>query len=322
MTKGLAYIGKIVGLDPIENADNIMLATVICGVGGKWRGVVRKRDFLPLDKCIVFLPDALVPECDEMRFMEKSGWRVKMQRFRGAPSEVLIMPHPEQDLQLTGEDVTEQYGVRKYIKPVPESLQGTAKGAFPGFIPKTDELDWQRVPEMVKELKGKPYYISQKCDGSSTTAYKWHGVFGICSRNWELEKEEENGFWKVAQKYDLENRLPEGMALQWETCGPKIQKNPMQLRHTSGFAFNAYNIDKHEYLEYNAFMEFCKKLNFPICKVLEWGVEFAYDGDLGPLAKGKYEDHVHEGIVIRSCWNVGNGKPISFKVINLDYENG
>lgn len=133
---GLVYVGRILALDTIENADYIVCATVVCGIGGKWRGVVTKGIYEVGSKCIVYLPDALIPESEEMAFMKSSNWRVKMRRFRGAPSEVVIMPFLSSYIGYginIGEDMTEQLGVTKYHKPVPANLQGKAIGDFPSL---------------------------------------------------------------------------------------------------------------------------------------------------------------------------------------------
>lgn len=315
---GLVYIGKIVAMDPIENADFIACATVVCGKGGKWKGIVRKSDFQEGMKCLVYLPDALIPESDEMRFMESSNWRVKMRRFRGAPSEVVIMP-AKLDLPV-GVDCTILTGVTKYYKPVPANLQGLAKGNFPGFIPKTDELNYQRHFDRVDALHGKPYYITEKADGSSTTAYKHKGEFGICSRNYDLLPDENNGYWKIANKYQLEKNLPEGMAIQWETCGPKIQGNPMGFKEIEALAFSAYDIENKVYLEMKDLIDLCKELDFPMVPILKMHQEFDKTG-VELLGEGKYKNgKQREGVVVRSQTNIGHA-PISFKVINLNYEN-
>jgi len=325
MNDKLVYVGKIIDLQPISGADFIVSATVVCGAGGKWRGIVKLVDFQIGDHCIVYLPDAQIPENDEMKFMAATHWRVKMRRFKGAPSEVLIMPiaNPhlyEHGLIDVGDDLTGWAGVTKYHKPVPAHLQGNPKGLFPGFIPKTDEPNYQREPDLVAALMGKPYYITEKCDGSSTTAYRYHGQFGVCSRNLELQRNESNGYWKVALKYNLEELLPEGISLQWETCGPGIQSNPMGLKEIDGFAFSAYNILEHRYLEMSELMALCKRLNFPMCKVYSIGIEF-HDFGLEFTGEGKYANGAQrEGVVVRSQLNGANGKPISFKVINLNYE--
>jgi len=172
MDRGLAYTGKIIAIEQIPNADFIACATVVCGQGGKWRGVVRKAEADIGLLCTVYLPDALITENHAkeygMDFLKSTNYRVKMRRFKGAPSEVVIMP-----LQIAGGNVgfdcTDMLGVTKYQKPVPENLQGVAKGEFPGFIPKTDEPNYQSVPDLIEALHGHPYYITEKADGSSTT---------------------------------------------------------------------------------------------------------------------------------------------------------
>src|SRR5208337_4201680 len=121
-----------------------------------------------------------------------------------------------------GADVTERMHVKKYFKPVPANLQGKALGNFPNFIPKTDEPNYQSHPELVESLKGKPYYIMEKCDGSSTTVFKYNGELRVCSRNYELLPDEENGYWQLVKRYNLTDVLPECMAIQFETCGPRI----------------------------------------------------------------------------------------------------
>ena len=318
---GLVYIGKIVELNPIPDANRIVSATVVCGQGGKWRGVVQKNSFSLFSKCKVYLPDSVIPQCDNMSFMESSQWRVKLRRFKGTPSEVVIMPiEPDMQALDIGQDITAECGVTKYFKPVPANLQGRALGPFPGFIPKTDEPNYQRNPDLVEALHGRPYYIAEKADGSSTTAYKYKGHFGICSRNWELVPDIKIGYWEIAAKYKLEEKLPEGIALQWETCGPKIQGNPMGLKEIDGFAFSAYDIINGKYLPMTELKSLCCKLDFPMVKIEEIGESFD-KSRVDTLGEGTYANNLHrEGVVVRSLNNIQHA-PISFKVINLNYES-
>lgn len=315
---GLVFVGKIIDLQPIEGADFIVSATVVCGEGGKWKGVCKKVDFEVGSKCIVYLPDSLIPPSEDMKFMESSGWRVKMRRFKGAPSEVLIMPMPGWDMDV-GVDCTLSMGVSKYHKPIPPHLQGIAKGNFPDFIPKTDELNYQRYPELVASLVNKAWYMTEKADGSSTTAFKWKGNFGVCSRNLELERNEDNGYWKVVAKYKVEEFLPDGMAIQWETCGPGIQSNPMGLPEIDGFLFAAYYIDEKRYLNFTELRKLSTAIGFPMVRLIEWGHCFIPDG-VETRGEGVYSNgKQREGVVIRSQENHGHA-PISFKVINLGFE--
>lgn len=313
----LVYVGKIIQIEPIPGADFIVSTTVVCGSGGKWKGIVKKTDFQIGSSCLVYLPDALIPECEEMSFMKASNWRVKMRRFKGAPSEVLIMPY--EGPHETGFDITSWTGVSKYHKPTPAHLRGVAKGFFPDFIPKTDELNYQRHSELVDILVGKSWYMTEKADGSSTTAYKWKGEFGICSRNLELVRNVDNGYWKVAEKYKVEENLPEGIAIQWETCGPGIQSNPMGLKDIDGFLFSAYQITEKRYLEFEELKNLSREMKFPMVRIIEWGHSFIKDG-LESRGEGVYSNgKQREGVVIRSQKNHGHA-PISFKVINLGFE--
>lgn len=316
---GLVYVGKIIDMQPIPGADFIVSATVVCGIGGKWKGVVRKGAFQEDLTCIVYLPDALISESEDTQFMKATGWRVKMRRFKGAPSEVVIMPTPH-DIRLPlGSDITRYMNVTKYHKPVPANLIGIAKGDFPSFIPKTDEPNYQTHSDLIDKLVGHPFYITEKCDGSSTTAFRYKRNFGVCSRNLELERNEENGYWKVALRYGLEEKLPEGYAIQWETCGPKIQKNSMGLNEINGFVFSGYNIDEHRYLTFSELFKLCNMLEMPMVRIIKCGNSFNLVG-LDLLGEGTYENgQQREGVVVRSHENFG-AAPISFKVINLNYE--
>ncbi len=321
--KGQVYIGRVLNVEAIENLDYIASASIVCGAGGKWKGVVKRGDFWNGDLCVVYLPDSLIPESEAMAFMKNTHWRVKMRRFRGAPSEVVIMPVSGYNLRSkadVGDDITQELGVTKYVKPVPTCLQGDVAGDFPGFVPKTDEPNYQTVDKWIDQLHGKPYYVTEKADGSSTTAYKKDGKFGVCSRNWERKFKDDNGYWKMAIKYDLENKLPDNTALQWETCGPGIQANPMSLKEISAFVFSGYNIEQKRYFEYPELKGLTQSLGMPMCKVLEVGE--SYDKErTSLLGEGVYANNMHrEGVVVRSQTNLIGSAPISFKVINLNYD--
>lgn len=318
---GLVYIGKIVEINPIPDADRIESAIVVCGKGGKWQGTVQKGQFATGDLCQVYLQDSLLPETPELEFMRKYNFRVRMARLRGVPSEVLIMPHISGDL---GDDVTEQAGVTKYEKPLPLSIGGDALGWFPSFIPKTDEPNFQIVPHLVEALSGLPYYVTEKVDGSSATVYKHEGHFGCCSRNLELKETPNNAIWKLAREYGLESKLPDGIVLQFEIVGPGVQGNPMGLKQVEGRLFNVYSITERRYLDCEDVQDWAEKTGIPMVKEVTFGIAFQHgDGELRTLAEGLYPNgKQREGIVVRSAieQNV-NGERLSFKVINLLYKD-
>lgn len=158
-------------------------------------------------------------------------------------------------------------------------------------------------------------------DESSVTFYYNEGAFGVCSRNLELLESEDNTLWKIARLLDIENKLialNRNIALQGEVIGEGVQGNPYKLRGQTVKFFNIYDIDRHEYLPFEAFIDHMIELDLKTVPVLETAytlpdtlenILLAADGTsrLSPLGK-KVE---REGLVIRSL-----DRKISFKVIS------
>jgi RNA ligase (TIGR02306 family) len=317
----LAYVGRITQITPVPNADRLERAEVVCGPGGKWWGVVSKGTFLPGDACEVFLQDAILPPEPRFAFLEKYHYRIRMQKLRGVPSEVLIVPATGP--QDCGTDISETVGVTKYEKPISPSLAGVAKGNFPGWIPKTDEPNFQRVPHLVNALRRQPVYVTEKADGSSFTFYRREGVFGVCSRNLDLKDTEGNAGWLMARKLGLDQTLAEGHAIQGELIGPGIQGNPMGLTVVEFRMFNLFA--EGRYRDYNELRSFGYAYGVPVVTVLYSDVMLPgeSDDDLRKLAEGKYPNGKdREGIVIRPMTEQRlDGERISIKVINLNYKD-
>lgn len=316
----VAVIGKVIETRPIDGADFIQAATVVCGAAGKWSGVVGK-DVEPGEAVMVFLQDALLPPGDpRWAFMEKHKWRVRMARFKGVPSECLILKGAP-DLPV-GTDIAEMLGVTKYEKPIPQGMQGDFVGAFPGHIPKTDEPNFQTVPEMVERMLTDAWYVTEKADGTSATAWNDDAGLHVCSRNWELKEFTASGgqnvYWVAARKYGMD-RLPQGLALQFEVVGPGVQANPMGLSDLEARAFTLRDTINHRHLPRLDLERECAALGVPLARLIGTHdtVAARTEDELRKLAEIKYPNGKHgEGVVIRaldSSW--------SFKVINLLYKD-
>ena len=241
-------------------------------------------------------------------------------------------------------------GITKYEKPIPVQLRGTIKGKFPSFLRKTDEVRIQSEPELLEQLKGKPYYITQKMDGTSATYYKWKGVFGVCSRNLEMKNPYDNPkerfkyiwdairrffragqrskqnprtfnlniYWKMAEKYNISKWLPEGYAIQAEICGPSIQGNKMGLKENQIYIFNVWDINEQKYIYPKdwilPFLDIDIDDLVPLIEEIDEFPETNIETLLN-VAKGDYDNGTpQEGIVIRAV-----DQSISFKVVNNDF---
>lgn len=327
----LVYVGRIMDILPIANADRLERAMVSCGsTGGLWWGVVAKGEFTFGELCNVYLADSVLPPTEQFEFMRKYKFRVRMQKLRGVPSEVLITrqtvgPATRHETGLVGVDVTAEAGVQKYEKPQPTggSTGLRRKRYFPAFIPKTDEPNFQRARDLVDALRRVPCYITEKADGSSMTVYKHNGIFGVCSRNMELFPLESDSYWKIAARYRLAETLPEGVAIQGELVGPAVQGNPLGLEDLDIRVFNVYKIGTG-YADYAEAITMARELGLPFVRVLAAGARLPEGDDyLRTLSEGQYPNGAaREGIVIRPMTEMDYcGERVSVKVINLNYKD-
>lgn len=155
---------------------------------------------------------------------------------------------------------------------------------FPNYFKYIHKTDQERVENMpwVLELVDK-FIRTQKCDGSSGTYIlerkkKNKYEFYVCSRNMRMFDnkqenffEDDNPYWEMAEKYDIENKLkdllnkhPDWDYVCWqgEICGPKIQKNPHHLTENHLYLFHMidsvhgmWDIQAAKYIWESYFME-------------------------------------------------------------------
>jgi RNA ligase (TIGR02306 family) len=236
---------------------------------------------------------------------------------------------------IEGQDVTEAIGVVKYEPPVPACLSGVMKGKFPSFIPKTDETRVQVLQKLLDKYEGTNCYITEKIDGSSVTYYLKDGEFGVCSRNMELLESEENTFWKMARQLDIENKLRnygKNIAIQGELFGEKIQDNKLKIKGHRVLFFNAFDIDRFEYFNFEQFTLLMANLGLDNVPILDFNYKLSNNIDriieMSKIKSTLNKDVWAEGIVIRphkeridlmlSNENFNNGR-VSFKAINPEF---
>lgn len=149
----LASVKKVTDIQPIPDADLIVVATV----DGGWKCVVKKGEFNVGDLGVYFEIDSFLPIIPEFEFLrkssfkkmdEKEGFRLKTMKLKGVISQGLLLPYEmvkpllkgKDDVYFEhGEDLTEVLGVEKYEVAIPACISGEVVGDFPSFIPKTDQ---------------------------------------------------------------------------------------------------------------------------------------------------------------------------------------
>ncbi len=334
----LASVQKIKYIKEIPNADAIECVGIL-----GWECVCKKGEFQENDKCIYFEIDSMLPEISEFEFLRKSCYRSDLKKFRlktaklrGQTSQGLALPinlFPNLKDAEVGTDVTDILGVEKYEPPVPAQIQGDAR-SFSWPISKTDEIRVQTDEgyDLINKLKGNPYYVSLKLDGTSSTFLvdPKDNEYHVCGRNYSYKRNDNHSFWKIDQRYEIEEKRRRYnqendcfIALQGETVGQGIQKNKLGLNCVDFYVFNVVDIEKNNKIHIDKALEIVEQMNLKFVPIIEKREYFDYSQNcLLEMAKGKYIEHFpnaprnqdREGIVIRSLC----GK-ISFKAINNDF---
>ena len=320
----LATIRTVSETQPIAGADLIELAVV-----DGWKCVTKKGEFGVGDAVIYCEIDSFLPVREEFEFLRKSslkvmdgreGFRLRTVKLRGQISQGLLLSPSILDRPFfIGEDVTEELGIVKYEPPIPACLNGEVIGGFPAFIAKTDEERIQNLADQFECFRGQRFYVSEKLDGTSFTAFLHEGAFGVCGRNWQLAEDASNSHWRVARELDLQARLEalgRSLAIQGELIGPGIQKNRYGLKTPAVYVFNVYDIAASAYVGKMEMEQICETLGLSIVPPLGEMIVPENIDKILELAEGKSQLNPateREGLV----WVRGSaGDRISFKVIS------
>lgn len=328
----MATIRKIDDINPIEGADAIEVATV-----GGWKVVVKKGEYKAGDLAVYceidsWIPSTVAPFLTKAGHFPKvyegvEGERLKTVKLRGQLSQGLLLNLdnviPETHSFAEGDDVSEYLNIRKWEPVIPAQLAGQVKGNFPSLIPKTDQ---ERVQNLVKELEGigdMEFEITEKLEGSSMTCYLIDGEFGVCSRNMDLKRDENNSFWATAIREDIEAKmraLGDGeWAIQGELIGPGIQGNIYKLSKTEYHVYDVYNVLAGDYLRPEYRRALIERMGLTHVPVLAMNKDLG-TGEVGYIlewAEGKSTlnpKQEREGIVLKA-----NNGGMTFKAISNKY---
>ena len=246
----LASIEIVGGLEPIEGADRIELATV-----RGWNVVVAKGDFQVGDQVLYCEVDAALPLSDpRFAFLAPRGAKtyggqrvhvLKTIRLRGQYSQGLILPLAEfpelidnvtlNDGETTVDDVL---GIDLYEPPQSIS-SGNRIADFPGGIQKTDAERVQNIDdETWAEIQADnaDWVPVEKVDGSSVTAFvDASGNLRVATRNQEIALDDTTAHGRAA--LSVGPLLEPGQWAQGEVCGPGINGNRLALKTERFFIF-------------------------------------------------------------------------------------
>jgi len=204
------------------------------------------------------------------------------------------------------------------------------KRPFPAFIKKTDEDRIQLFTRICENEKDTQFIVTEKVDGQSGTffvvknrKYKpwkfWQQkyVFGVCSRNFQLLKDDGQSYWNVAKKYNLKEYMikyaqqtnANTVVIQGEIIGPKIQGNKYGVTENKLYLFN-HIIDGQLAPAVSRWGIECVpflNIRFYLPPTIPECVAYA-------IGKSLLADVPREGVVVRNY-----NKGLSLKIINPDF---
>lgn len=330
MKRKLASVQVIKKIESIPNAERIELATVL-----GWHLVIAKDKYQVGDKVVYFETDSCVPHTDVYSDLERTGYRVKTQKFMGQISQGYCMGIQalglDENLDVDT-DVTDLLGVTKYELPDEYNCAPYIIGYRPDYIHQSGEMRVQTLEEMVNVYAGHRCVVTEKMDGTSSSFCVVDGEYKIFSHNSEVKVDGGSCYADVSIKLDIEKKLRtlnHNYALMGEICGPGICKNRYQFKEYEFFAFDIWDIDTHSMLPYKEFIRICDLLGVRTVFCLNDNYILPNNiDDLVEYSKGisLVRNIKREGIVIRLYDDAPDFDYIkfgmdrfSFKVINPEY---
>lgn len=322
----MATVRRIDAINPIPDADSIE-----CAVIGGWKVVTKKGEYKPGDLAVYceidsWIPNELAPflsKGEPKEYNSIKGERLRTVRLRKQLSQGLLLPYSILGrIGAEDEDVSEELNIQKWEAPVNPQLAGQVKGNFPSRIPKTDQERVQNLSKELEQYADLVFEVTEKLEGSSMTCYMIENEFGVCSRNLDLKRDENNTFWKVAIEQDIEAKLRKARianaAIQGELIGPGIQGNIYNLTKHTFRVFDIYDIEAGEYLLPETRKDVVKELGIPHAPVLGYFNLLADMDFLLETAEGKSflnDKQEREGLVYKAAQGQFSFKAISNKYL-------
>jgi RNA ligase (TIGR02306 family) len=317
---------KVLAIESLENADNSDSLAICKLKDSGWQCVVRREEFEVGEQVIYIEIDSVLPMDSELfTFLTKGekNYRLRTIKLRSNLSQGLVIKIPD---GMKEEEINaETLGIVKY-EPEMKFSTGQTAGLFPSYIlQKTDQERIQNVKCILSELSLRHFYKTLKMDGTSSTFLYINDEFTCCSHNFRVTRDDSSVYWKIANKYDLENKLKNTQyAIQGEICGPNIQKNTAGLDSLELFVFDVYDTISNKYLHFGDAIRVCESLDLKVVEneLLQFDEEVTIDYLLEIANNSKYRNgHNAEGLVYRTFleeWHRKLGR-FSFKVISNNY---
>lgn len=318
------------------DADLLSIATVL----GDFPVVIKTGQYTEGQIACYLSIDTIVPDTEEYHFLcprayekyEESGeikqrqlgpkypvgsvpekYRIiKSKRMRGTYSQGMIVNAPPN--MNVGDSVVDVFGLKKWEESEEESIAGMPKmhgsGAEKppqGFvIPKYDIDGLRKYLSCLRP--DEEIVLTEKIHGANAAFCHDGERLWVRSRNWFKKMDEDDPWWDIAIRYDLENKLKNHpmIALFGELYGLvkgfRYDTGIVNGKHHSKIRFfDVWDAKNNRYLDYDPFKDLIAAANLDLVPELYRGVWTDKDS-MYPYAEGLTtlgSKHVREGFVCK-----------------------
>lgn len=306
----LARIEKIVDIQPIENADKIVVATIL-----GWKCVVNKEENHKIDDfCCYIEVDSVLPKIEQFEFLSSRKYRIKTIKLRNQISQGLVLSlsvlkeilgdkFSKVKLQ-EGFDLTDLLNIKKYLSVSEQEefdavrtpknkylkyllkykwfryfyfkFKKSKQKGFPSWVTKTDEPRIQNMQQVIKQYENEIVEITEKVDYQSLTVTGKKRLNGVevivCSRN--LINDDKNSlYWRIVYQYKIDKIIKENpnLTIQGEQGSTNVQKNKYGISEPRLWIFNIVDNSTKKVYTYSEMVDFAVKYNLEIVPLIAIG---------------------------------------------------
>jgi RNA ligase (TIGR02306 family) len=334
------WINQIVEIEKVvkhPNADNLSIASVM----GDYPIVVRTGDFNVGDLAGYISLESIVPDTDQFYFLcpkayekyeDEAGQiqqrvvgpkypigsvpekyrRIKAKRFLGIYSQGLLIPCPPG--MVKGDSIVDLLGLKKFVEEEEDNLPNAKfRRADTESPPKGWAIPYYDIDGIRKYveclLPNEEIVLTEKIHGSNA-AFCYDGEkLWTKSRNFYKKRDEDDMWWDIALRYDLESKLMNypNVVLFGEIYGQvkgfryDCVLAGGEMRPRVRF-FDALDTKTMRYLNYDAFVVMVESLNLDRAPELYRG-PWKGKEEMYPYAEGLTTlggKHIREGWVLKT----------------------
>ena len=307
--------------------------------------VIVKRDEYKAGDIAAYIPiDSIVPDIEAYHFLSPKDYEryeengeikqkitgpryqvgsvpekyriIKAKRILNVYSQGMLVPAP--DGLKVGDSVVEVLNLKKWEEPEQEEnfITPNMRGANAASPPKGWSIPYYDIEGIRKYLSclndGEEVIICEKLNGSNSSFVYDGEKLWVKSRNYYKKLDEEDMWWNLALRLDLEKKLAKyPMMVLFGECAGQVKGFKYDAEIVNGklntklYCFDIYNLNTKKYLDYDEFKTIVIDLGLDLAPELYRG-PWKSKEEMFPYAEGQSVLNpkvIREGFVVKPVIN-------------------